>query len=161
MAALEVTWSEEAGYHPHLHVLFEGRFADLDGFKAQWMRAVGGKHHPHIVRPKKHGDDGRRDMLHEVLKYVLKPSKTMPPEVEAAVLSVIDHRRTFRTFGGLLADELDNQEDEQPLACPCCGEEKTPETSHQWHVTTVLDEDLAKLERRHPGFVFRGWKLRE
>jgi hypothetical protein len=156
VVALEITWHDENGYHAHLHVLFDGRFKDLAAFQQKWMRAVDGKHWPHIERLKGKGEDAKRDMLHEVLKYVLKPGKTIPEEVEGAILSVIDHKRTFRSFGGLRAEDED--QDGEPLACPCCGTERTSATEHEWSLSLVLDEDLATLEGKHPGFVFRGWR---
>jgi len=155
VAALEITWSEAAGYHPHLHVLFDGRFRDLKKFQRKWMKAVGGKHWPHIERRPK---DERSAMLHEVLKYVLKPEKSAHPEsVEAAILGVIDHKRTFRSFGGLRAVLEDDQEEREPLCCPRCGEERSG-CSHTWILSLVPIEDLAALEAKHPGFFFRGWR---
>lgn len=38
IAILEVTWSADTGFHPHLHVVFGGRFIPHDDRQAHWVR---------------------------------------------------------------------------------------------------------------------------
>jgi len=107
--SLEVTWSAEQGYHPHLHVLADFPFLEnwerdfRGGIAAAWSRLTGAKHEVDLARPKT--PEEREGLFREAIKYVTKQWE-LDDSALRAILAVIGQRRMFNPFGGLEASDL-------------------------------------------------------
>jgi hypothetical protein len=156
----------------------------LEEFQRRWCEESGGKHWPNVQRPKRgSGEAGKRKLVREALKYVLKPANHSP-EVEGAILSAIDGRKTLRAFGACpwcRGKKLDHKgkpckpcagtgrlraaQDEErvdPLRCPKC---KAPVTGKAWwEEWTTWETDAAGVDAlitKYGDDFYEGWGKRE
>ena len=95
---LEVTFNERTErWHPHLHVLFEGRFLPHDLVKNAWLDITGDSYIVDVRRL--NGPDGAASY---VAKYATKAVGasvwTNPRRLDEAIAAIAAHR-TFQTFG--------------------------------------------------------------
>lgn len=98
VAFLEVKWSEQAKrWHPHIHMLLQGRYMDVRKLSSTWHRITGDSYIVDIRRPK-----NTDDVLRYVVKYAGKPiSNTFanrPALLDEAVLA-LKYRNLAMTFG--------------------------------------------------------------
>ncbi len=154
--SLEVTWSAEHGYHPHLHVVCDLPWVDFEDLSAEWERLTGARHRPDVKRAIT--DRSRAGLLREGIKYVAKPWE-LPGEALLAVASALAGRRMVQPFGGVRAHD----EDPGRLLCPCCEEPYDPHLFEEdWFRTWVNSEDLQAFATgpRWVDWSAMGWKHR-
>ena len=137
--SLEVTWSAERGFHPHLHVVCDLPWADFEELSAEWQRLTGARHRPDVKRAISARQ--RAGLLREGIKYVAKAWE-LPEEALLVVASALAGRRMVQPFGGVRAH------DEEPggVVCPCCEVPYDPRLFDQdWLRTWVNAEDLQRI----------------
>lgn len=98
MWSLEVTWSESAGWHLHLHALIDARWIDNSQLAIRWAKLVGQDFA--IVHVK---DARSKDYLKEVTKYTVKGSElaAWPSTIIAQFVDAMSGGRNFGVFGTL------------------------------------------------------------
>lgn len=98
VAFLEVTLNEETGlWHPHLHVLVEGKFVAQASLSAAWLTVTGDSPVVHIAAVR-----DVAGVVDYVVRYVTKPlGKTLPRAAEALAefIGASRGRRFVTTFG--------------------------------------------------------------
>ena len=107
---LEVKYVDDSeSWHPHFHVLVEGKYIDKLLLQQAWLAITGDSFVVDIRLPK-----GKRNVAHYVAKYASKPLNSsflhQPVLLDEAILAV-KGRRLCTTFGGwrgvLLVDKPD------------------------------------------------------
>jgi hypothetical protein len=96
---LEVKYSDRSeSWHPHFHVLVEGKYIDKSLLQAAWFTITGDSYVVDIRLPK-----GKRNVAHYVAKYASKPlNRSFLHQrvlLDEAILAV-KRRRLCTTFGG-------------------------------------------------------------
>lgn len=99
VAFLEVKWNEDQRrWHPHFHVLAQGRYIDHKALKAEWHRITKDSFIVDVRSVK-----GASDVVSYVTKYASKPFDPSmfrsPRRLREAILALA-HRRMIATFGG-------------------------------------------------------------
>ncbi len=85
IAKLEVTWSPDYGYHPHLAIIQEGRYLAQEELSDEWAAATRGGGYIVDVRAVRGLEEG--DFLgaaQELAKYVVKPTAPLSSGNEGA-----------------------------------------------------------------------------
>ena len=100
LRSLEVTHTG-AGWHPHLHVLYDGEFWPFEELKNEWKIITGGEGSVDIRMA---------GSIKEALKYVVKPAglKGLDQTQFEELVTVMKSRRSIQTGGtlrGLITDE--------------------------------------------------------
>lgn len=138
--SVEVTWSRERGFHPHLHILVEwSGWVNYDEVHRVWReitRRLGceAKHRPDVRFCRDVGGG-----LREALKYVTK-MWCLDDEVKDVLMALFVGRRLVQTFGG-----LKKREDDGVLVCPRCG---AIFVFREWTME-VMSEDEYVWDRMH------------
>lgn len=95
---LEVKLAEDnEHWHPHLHILQEGRYIPHQALSSEWRRITLTSFVVHIAEPK-----GRHEVVKYVTKYASKPlgmSLTLHADKLSEALLELCHRRMMTTFG--------------------------------------------------------------
>ena len=117
-AFLEVTWNEEKQrWHPHLHILLEGRYMEHTLLRDEWHAATGDSWIVHIQALKKH-EHG----IAYVSKYASKgfdSSILKSPAVLGEAMLALAGRRLmtcFKSWRGFKLVDKENPQDWEPLA---------------------------------------------
>lgn len=113
--SLEITWSEDKGYHPHIHAVCDFPWVNFEWLNAAWEELTGAKHRPDVTRPR--SQEERDRLPWEGMKYVTKAWE-LPPDVLRTLLAVLGRRRLFNSFGGLRAKKDDSES--SGACCPGC-----------------------------------------
>lgn len=98
------------GWHPHLHIVAEGKYIPHAVLKAIWHRITGDSFIVDI-RPVRSHDH----LIRYVTKYVSKPldnSIFESPETTEQAIRAMHGRRTCTTFGAWRGQDLTNESDE-------------------------------------------------
>jgi hypothetical protein len=114
--SLEIVWSPERGFHPHIHAVVDLPWIDYRWLGKAWLELTGAKHCPDVKRPE--NERAREGLVFEALKYILKPGD-IDPSALRSVLAVTAGRRMCNPFGGLRARSTESTEDCR-LHCPGC-----------------------------------------
>ena len=155
--SLEITWSAEKGYHPHLHVIADFPWLEhLDYIVQAWQELTGAKHHVDITRPRTQAE--REQLPHEGMKYITKAWE-LDDDALRTILAVMGRRRMFNPFGGLRAAKEDQGETEAGACCPGCGSDL--KWCYQNMERVPMDLGIAEKDAersRVEGYpIFRGW----
>lgn len=126
--ALEIVWTEEKGYHPHLHVIVDlPRIDDLQELARVWTDLTGAKHQPDVKRA--WSPEKKAGLLREGVKYITKAWEVQPGKLDAsgeepirAILAVLAGRRAVQPFGDLVVEEID-RDGSSDLECPRCHQQ--------------------------------------
>lgn len=109
VAFLEVTLNEETGlWHPHLHVLTQGKYVQQAALSAEW-RAVTGDSYVVDIRLVR----GRDAVIRYVVRYVTKPFSGVIADRPAALAEFVQAsrgRRFVTTFGSWRGKALAREE---------------------------------------------------
>ena len=109
--AIEVTWSESAGWHWHIHAALDMPYIPQPFIVAAWKRATGGTSQVCDVRAIGQGAED----IAEVCKYVSKVWE-LPDEMRRGELRLALYgMQRVKAIGGAVPVESH--------ACPCCGGE--------------------------------------
>jgi len=117
--SIEVTYGE-AGWHPHLHIVFDGFYWDQAELSAEWSAAGGGP-----IVDIREADLGS---VKELTKYLVKGSGIYDSaELVKEQYEVLKGKRLWGAFGrfyGLSGGlrELFSQDSRADGECPVCGE---------------------------------------
>jgi len=111
--ALEITYNPGSGWHPHLHILFEGAFVAQADLAEAWEEITGDSCMVDIRQWKGSVAAASR----ELIKYCVKDS-TVPEDQRDDVRNILRNRRLFVTFGSLYRQEGAGKETHD---CPICG----------------------------------------
>ncbi len=150
--ALEIVWSAEKGYHPHLHCIIDAPWLDLAAISTAWTELTGAKHQPDLKRAL---GDLRVGLLSEGIKYVMKcwelrgdgadvhdASGTEPLR---AVIAILAGRRAVNLFGGLKLPEKPKKKAYE-LSCPGCGAPFNPRRyGWEWELCYVSAEEFMAM----------------
>lgn len=131
--SLEVTYSRENGWHPHLHAIIDGGYIPQAVLSREWLEITGDSRIVDIRAVKRLHSAAR-----ELLKYVTKPWELGEGEL-GELASVFTGRRRSDSWGSAREVPLDK---EPPLCCPRCGE---PVRFRDWELEVV---DLAEARRQ-------------
>ncbi len=112
--SLEITWSEDKGYHPHIHAVVDLPWIDFRWLAKAWHDLTGAKHCPDVTRPR--NQEERENLPYEAIKYVSKAWE-LPPDVLRGILAVIGRRKMLNSFGGIRA----KKEEKVPTGACCPG----------------------------------------
>ena len=95
---LEVKLADDGiHWHPHLHILQEGRYIPHQALSSEWRRITLTSFIVHIAEPK-----GRHDVIKYVTKYASKPlgmGLTLHADKLREALLLLNNRRMMTTFG--------------------------------------------------------------
>jgi len=114
---LELTWHERHGWHPHLHVIAEGRFFPQQQLAALWKECTGDSHVVNVVAVK----DARKAAEY-VAKYATKGYSDAILERDDTLreaLIILKGRKLSSTFGswrGLNLHDDEHTNEWVPLA---------------------------------------------
>ena len=145
VSSLEVTWHQDNGWHPHLHVVFDGVYFPQKKLRALWHEVTGDSY----VVDVRAVDEG---VISEMSKYLSKPSSLLyeferhgkqylmktddqgepvplPFETQKGItkefIETMHRRRTLKVFGNLKGklkelEELEELEEPEEEQCPNC-----------------------------------------
>jgi len=111
LRVFEITYNPENGWHPHLHILYEGEYVDQAELSAAWKKITKDSN---IVDVRSWSYGKARN---EMIKYTLKNVDAIPEEKRAEVRRVLRNRRLFVTFGSMYGTE----DKKKTAPCPKCG----------------------------------------
>jgi hypothetical protein len=142
VAVLEVTYNrEEATWHPHLNVLFEGDYIPFEALRQEWLEATHGEGQTAFIRK---ADAGT---VRELLKYVTKLSDFVEqPTAVDDFLSATARRRFIRTYGTFYRIPVD--ENENTEHCPDCGDDTVADLGIVHASQIVIDyKGILRIDR--------------
>jgi hypothetical protein len=104
--ATEVTYSEEKGWHPHIHaVVLLNDYIDQKAFSAEWERITGDSKVVDIRKLKTDDSGDVTDSLAEVFKYAVKFAD-LPLDKNLEAFEVLNGKRLIGSFGCLRGLQL-------------------------------------------------------
>jgi hypothetical protein len=142
IAVLEVTYNrEQATWHPHLNVLFEGDYIPFEALRQEWLEATQGEGQTAFIRK---ADAGT---VRELLKYVTKLSDFVEQPIAVDdFLSATARRRFIRTYGTFYRIPID--EDEGTEHCPDCGDDTVADIGIVHASQIVIDfKGILRIDR--------------
>ena len=105
VAFLEITRGKKGDHwHPHLHILAQGKYIDLQDLSDAWLAATGDSHHVDIRLVR-----NRQQLFHYVTKYCTKtssPQMSDHPEALLEAIRVLRGQRAVVPFGTWLKFRL-------------------------------------------------------
>jgi hypothetical protein len=125
IVALEVTYNaEEETWHPHLHILFLGKFIPFVEVNTAWVEATeaqGQTSHISAIKSAKYERLGSPERtVQEIIKYVTKTADFVDiPKAVGAFLDATHKRRFLRTYGCYYRLKIEDAE-VSALHCPDC-----------------------------------------
>lgn len=157
IVALEITYNaEEDTFHPHLNVLFDGRFLPFEILNAYWVRATRGRGQGSRISK---ADAGT---VAELLKYVTKLddgkesyrakqrdddkryiSVIEVPSALAHFLDAVYNRRFVRSYGTFFRLPVADDDKDHYLRCPDCNPEQNSAISNLGYISA----DFVSLDR--------------
>lgn len=113
----ETTHSEEFGWHPHVHIIYAGRYFDQKELSEIWKSVTGDSHRVHVRLIK-----NKEEACRELFKYTLK-EKGLPEKILEEARLAFSGRHLVGTFGDLYGEERDNEDqgEDEGMSCPYCG----------------------------------------
>lgn len=155
---VEVTRNSQTGaWHPHIHIIFDGRFCPQPMLKAAWLKATGDSD---IVDIRKVPD--RRNAACYIAKYVLKgntrgdsdgrgssPIERWPYRAIVEFFKALHGIRLLQTFGSMHGRKFDS-DDEEPVPnqtrelCPSLLLVRAADAGDR--VATALVDDIVAAE---------------
>lgn len=129
-AILEVKIGHDGLWHPHLHVLAEGRWFDKKELSTEWLAVTGDSHIIDIRLPR-----SDEELVSYVCKYVTKGCDSdvlRDPARAAEFIAAVRSRRLWTKFGTWHGLDLEADEEEEP---------------GDWIVVGRLSELIADAER--------------
>lgn len=97
IGTMEITYNRSTDrWHPHLHVLLDGRYVSHSIISDEWSKVTGGSFIVYIQ-----ATHSKRDAARYIAKYVSKPSEmeNLPPSRTVELALALSGRRTMITFG--------------------------------------------------------------
>jgi hypothetical protein len=157
--SLEITWSKEKGFHPHLHVIADFPWVsdwERELLAAAWSELTGAKHHVDIKRART--PEEREGLAREGIKYVTKAWE-LEPDALRAILAVMGRRKMLNSFGGLRAGAKECSDAE----CPGCGAPLAWAFRNFAKLSLTAEEATADIHRmRSEGYrCFEDWKYQD
>jgi hypothetical protein len=116
VAILEVKLSKHGLWHPHLHIITEGKFLPQQELAAQWL-AVTGDSSVVDVRAIDAGPNGSHQISKYVTKYVTKPCCSgveSDPELLDEFVLAMKGQRQYDRFGTWRKVDLDAEDPTSP-----------------------------------------------
>ena len=129
VAVLEVTYNKQKRtWHPHLNVLFEGKYFPQEELKQAWIKATNGRGRSVFIQTYREGT------AFELIKYTLKVAELKDSPIGAVYQLLIDDPaaldeflsavygcRLIRTYGTFRSMPVEEEEEEEEETCPDCG----------------------------------------
>lgn len=130
-AMVEITLGRDKRWHPHLHLIVEGRYMAQSELSAEWLRVTGDSS---IVDIRAIRDDGADYVARYVTKYVCKPmsdSVLADPDKLAEMIEALRGRRLCLTYGSWRGTRLDVMPDDTTV----------------WHTVMRVQDIIAAYRR--------------
>lgn len=152
--SLEITWSAEKGFHPHIHCVADLPWLKLRDLATTWTALTGAKHQPDVKRAGT--PELKEGLVREGTKYTTKEWE-LEDEPLRAILAVTAGRRMFNPFGGLRA--VQDERGKSGARCPGC--EKVfdhDDYGREWEACSI-DADEVRAVWTGPLWadLHRGW----